>query len=154
MGFIASLIAGFASGETVAALRRARGAAIAYALAGLAALCGVGFLVGAGYIWVAVRYGFLEAALGFGIGFLVLSGLILLIFRVSAESRVVRRARRRNADMTALGVTAALAALPVLLRSKGGLGAILGPAAALVAYAIYRENVKPGDGDDADKGGN
>jgi hypothetical protein len=56
--------------------------------------------------------------------------------------------------MTALGVTAALAALPVLLRSKGGLGAILGPAAALVAYAIYRENVKPGDGDDADKGGN
>ncbi|KQZ33397.1 hypothetical protein ASD50_01020 [Mesorhizobium sp. Root552] len=154
MGFIASLIAGFASGETVAALRRARGAAIAYALAGLAALCGVGFLVGAGYIWVAARYGFLEAALGFGIGFLVLSGLILLIFRVSAESRVVRRARKRNADLTAVGVTAALAALPVLLRSKGGLGAVLGPAAALVAYAIYRENTKHGDGDDADKGGN
>jgi hypothetical protein len=55
--------------------------------------------------------------------------------------------------MTALGVTAALAALPVLLRSKGGLGAVLGPAAALVAYAIYRENVKPGDEDDADKDG-
>ncbi len=152
MGFIASLIAGFASGETVAALRRARGAAIAYALAGLAGLCGIGFLIGASYIWAAARYGPLEAALGFGVGFLVLSGLILLIFRLSAESRVVRRARRRNADMTALGVTAALATLPVLLRSKGGLGAILGPAAALVAYAIYRENVKPGD-DDADKGG-
>ena len=152
MGFIASLIAGFASGETVAALRRARGAAIAYMLAGLAALCGVGFLVGAGYIWAAARYGSLEAAIGFGIGFLVLAGLIVLIFRLSAESRVVRRARRRNADMTAVGVTAALAALPVLLRSKGGLGAVLGPAAALVAYAIYRENVKPGDEDDADKG--
>jgi hypothetical protein len=52
--------------------------------------------------------------------------------------------------MTALGVTAALAALPVLLRSKGGLGAVLGPAAALVAYAIYRENVKTEDAPDQD----
>lgn len=147
MGFIASLIAGFASGETVAALRRARGAAIAYALAGLAVFCGIGFLVGAGYIFAARRYGSLEASIGFGVGFLVLAGLILLIFRFSAESRTVRRVRRRNADMTAVGVTAALAALPVLLRSKGGLGAVLGPAAALVAYAIYRENVKDGDAD-------
>lgn len=152
MGFIASLIAGLASGETVAALHRARLAAVAYALAGLTALCGLGFLVGAGYIWAARRYGSLEAALGFGAGFLILSGLILLIFRLSAESRAQRRARRRNADMTALGVTAALAALPVLLRSKGGLGAILGPAAALVAYAIYRENVKPDDHPDKDDG--
>lgn len=152
MGFIASLIAGFASGETVAALRRARGAAIAYALASLAALCGLGFLIGAGYIWAAARYGSLEAAIGFGVGFLVLSGLILLIFRLSAESRVVRRSRKRNADLTAVGVTAALAALPVLLRSKGGLGAVLGPAAALVAYAIYRENTKHGDDGDSDKG--
>ncbi|KQZ80861.1 hypothetical protein ASD64_11240 [Mesorhizobium sp. Root157] len=151
MGFIASLIAGFASGETAAALRRARGAALAYALAGLAALCGIGFLVGAGYIWAAARYGSLEAALGFGIGFLMLAGLILLIFRFKAESRAVRRVRRRKADMTAVGVTAALAALPVLLRGKSGLGAVLGPAAALAAYAIYRENVKRDDGETADK---
>ena len=45
---LASLIASFASGETVLAVRRARRAAVAYLLAGLAALCGVGFLVGAG----------------------------------------------------------------------------------------------------------
>ncbi len=153
MGFIASLIAGFASGETVAALRRARGAAIAYVLAGLAGLCGLGFLIGAGYIWAARRYGPLEASIGFGIGFLVLSGLILIIFRLSGESRVARRSRRRNADMTAMGVTAAIAALPMLLRSKGGLGAVLGPAAALVAYAIYRENVKREDSDPSDKDG-
>jgi hypothetical protein len=46
--------------------------------------------------------------------------------------------------MTAMGVTAALALLPALARSKGGLGAVAAPALALVAYAIYRENVKPG----------
>jgi len=54
-----------------------------------------------------------------------------------------RRARRRQADMTAVGITAALALLPALAKSKGGLGAIVAPALAVVAYAIYRENAKP-----------
>jgi hypothetical protein len=45
--------------------------------------------------------------------------------------------------MTALGVTAALALLPALAKSKGGLGAVIAPALAVVAYAIYRENTKP-----------
>ena len=43
-------------------------------------ICGLGFLVGAAYIWTASRYGSLAAALGFGAGFLLLAGLILLIF--------------------------------------------------------------------------
>ena len=51
--------------------------------------------------------------------------------------------RRRNADLKAIGITAALAVLPTLLKGKGGLGVILGPVVALAAYAIYRENVKP-----------
>ncbi|MBZ9967409.1 hypothetical protein [Mesorhizobium sp. BR1-1-2] len=144
MGMLASLVSGLASGETVAAMRRARTAAIVYVLAALAALCGLGFLIGAGYILAAGRYGPLAAALGFGVGFLIVAGLILLVYRFSAGSRARRRAERRKADMTAIGVTAALAALPALLKGKGGLGAILGPAVALAAYAIYRENVKPG----------
>ena len=147
----ASLISGLASGETLAAMRRARTAAIIYVLATIAALCGLGFLIGAAYIWAAFRYGSFAAALGFGIGFLVLAGLILLIYQISAGSRARRRAERRKSDMTAIGITAALAVLPTLLKGKGGLGVILGPAAALVAYAIYRENVKPGSDDqDAD----
>ncbi len=153
MGSIASLIAGLASGETAAALRRARAAALAYALAGLAALCGLGFLVGALYIWAAGRFGPLEAALGFGAGFLVLAGLIVLAFRLGSASRAARRARRRHADMTALGITAALAALPMLARSRPGPGLFLGPAAALVAYAIYRENARPGGTADDDPPG-
>jgi hypothetical protein len=147
----ASLITGFASGETLAAMHRARTAAIIYVLATIAALCGLGFLIGAAYIWTALRYGPFAAALGFGIGFLVLAGLILLIYQISARSRARRRAERRKSDMTAIGITAALAVLPTLLKGKAGLGVILGPAAALAAYAIYRENVKPGS-DDPDVG--
>ncbi|RWO31588.1 MAG: hypothetical protein EOS10_14625 [Mesorhizobium sp.] len=150
MRMLASLISGLASGEAVAAVRRARTAAIVYALAALAALCGLGFLVGAAYVWVAGRYGPMAACLGFGVGFLVIAGLLLLIHQLSAGARA-RRARRRNADMKAVGITAALAALPALLKGKGGLGTILAPAIALAAYAIYRENTKP-DADDPDAG--
>lgn len=151
MGMLASLISGLASGEAVAAIRRARTAAIVYAIAALAALCGLGFLVAAAYIWAAGRYGSIAATLGFGVGFLAIAGLVLLIHLLSAAPRARRRARRRNADMTAIGVAAALAVLPTLLKGKGGLGVVLGPMAALVAYAIYRENVKP-DPDDPDSG--
>lgn len=151
MGTLASLLAGLASGETAAALKRAKLAAIVYLLAGAAALVGAAFLVGALYIWTALRYGSIEAAAGFGVGFLVVAVLILLVFRVSAGSRAKQRERRRKADMTAVGLTAALALLPALARGKGGLGLILGPAAAMLAYAIYRENVKSGP-DDPDPG--
>ncbi|MER9642970.1 hypothetical protein [Mesorhizobium sp. M0239] len=151
MGMLATLISGLASGETVAAIYRARTAAIVYVIAMAAALCGLGFLVGAAYIWAAMRYGPLAAALGFGVGFLVLAGLVLLVYRISAGSRAPRRAQRRNADMKAIGITAALAVLPSLLKGKGGLGVILGPAVALAAYAIYRENVKSDDPDESER---
>ncbi|MES0208942.1 hypothetical protein NKJ93_07545 [Mesorhizobium sp. M0028] len=156
MGMLASLISGLASGETIAAIQRARVTAMVYSVAALAALCGLGFLVGAAYIWTAARYGPVAASLSFGIGFLAIAGLILLVYRMSAGSRARRRAKRRNADMKAVGIAAALAVLPALLKgnggvAKGGLGAILGPAIALAAYAIYRENVKP-DSDDPDTG--
>lgn len=146
MATLASLLSALASGEAASALRRARAAVIVYALAGLAALCGIGFLIGAGYIWASIRYGSLMAALGFGVGFLIVAGLLVLIHQLSARTRKRRQVARRNADLKALGLTAALAVLPSLLKSKAGVGALLGPAAALVAYAIYRENTKPGPG--------
>lgn len=148
---LASLISGLASGEAVAAVRRARTAAIFYALAALAALCGLGFLFGAAYVWVAGHYGPMAACLGFGVGFLAIAGLLLLVHRLSAGARAQRRVRRRTADLKAVGITAALAALPALLKGKGGLGTILAPAIAIAAYAIYRENTKPA-ADDPDAG--
>ncbi|CDX36990.1 conserved membrane hypothetical protein [Mesorhizobium sp. ORS 3359] len=143
MGTLVSLISALASGEAMAALQRARITAIFYGLAAIFALCGVGFLIGAAYLWLAARYGPLATSLGFGIGFLVLAGLIIIIHKLTASARGKRRARRRQADMTAVGVTAALALLPALARSKGGLAAIAAPALAVVAYAIYRENTRP-----------
>lgn len=142
METLASLIAGLVSGETVQAVRRARVMAIVYGVAGVLALTGLGFVIGAAYIWTAARYGPFAASLGFGIGFLVVAGLVVLVHKLAAGSRARRRAQRRKADLTALGVTAALAALPALARSKGGIGALLGPAAALVAFAIYKENAR------------
>lgn len=137
---IASLIASFASGETALALRRVRRAAITYLLAGAAVLCGIGFLIGAGYIWTADRYGAIEAALAFGVGFLVLAGIILMAHKLAMGSRQQRETRRRSKEMTTLAVASALAVLPTLLRRRAGLGAIVAPAVAAVAYAIYREN--------------
>ena len=147
---LASLIASLASGETVVAIRRARRAAIVYLLAGTAAIIGVGFLIGALYIWLSELYGRLETALGFGVGFIVLALLIVLVHRLTAGSRAKRAAERRRSDLTAMGVAAALAALPGLMRSRAGLGTLVAPALAVVAYAIYRENSKPKpDRDDA-----
>lgn len=125
------------------AVRRARRAAIVYLLAGAAGLCGIGFLIGALYIGLSERYGRLETALGFGAGFIVLALLILLVHRLTAGSRSRRAAEKRRSDLTAVGVAAALAALPGLTRSRAGLGALLIPALAVVGYAIYRENSGP-----------
>jgi undecaprenyl pyrophosphate phosphatase UppP len=146
---LASLIASLASGETVVAIRRARRAAIVYLFAGMAGLCGVGFLIGALYIWLSERYGPLETAFWFGVGFIAIAILILAVHRLTAGSRARRAAERRKSDLTALGIAAAIAALPGLMRSRAGLGAMIVPALAMVAYAIYRENSKPKPDPDA-----
>jgi len=140
---LASLLAGLASGETALAVRRARFAAMCYLLAGMAALCGLGFLVGAFYIWLSRHTGPIEAALWIGGGFVVLSLGIVLFHRVMAGVRARRAAERRKSDMTAVGIAAALAVLPGLVRGRAGIAALIVPALAVVGYAIYRENTGP-----------
>ena len=140
---LATLLASLASGETMVAIRRARRAAIVYLLAGAAALCGAGFLIGALYIWLSDRYGRLEAALGLGFGFILFALIILLVHRLTAKSRARRVMAKRKSDLAAMGIAAAIAALPTLARSRVGIGALLAPALAVVAYAIYRENSRP-----------
>lgn len=147
---LASLIAAFASGETMRSLRQARKAAMAYALAGVAVLCGLGFLIAAAYIWAARRYGAIEAALGFGAGFLLLACIVLLVHKLAASSRKRAAARLRTSELTTITTAATLAALPVLLRSKGGVGALLVPVAAILAYAVYRENRPSGSDEPED----
>lgn len=143
---LASLIAGFASGETVLAVRRAKQTAIAYLFAGLAMAGGVGFLIGAAYIWTAERYGSFEAAAGFGGFFVLVSVVIIATHKLRARSRARMVAQKRSADVKAIGVATAIAALPSLLRGKAGIGVLLAPAVALAAYALYRRS-RPSDPD-------
>jgi hypothetical protein len=137
---LASLIASFASGETALAVRRARRAAIAYLLAGVAGICGIGFLIGALYIWASQRYGAIEAAIGIGAAFLVVSGIILVVHIATARIHARRAKDRRASDLTTVAVASALAVMPTLLRGRAGLATVIAPAVALTAYAIYREN--------------
>lgn len=146
---LASLIAAFASGETILALRRARNATIAYGLAAFCGLFGLIFLLIAGYIAAAERFGPIHAALFAGGIFIVLALLIVLIHKLSAGRRARGNARRRNSDMTKIAIAAGVAVLPTLLAGRAGKAALLAPAIAALAYAIYRENTKSG-GTDAD----
>lgn len=145
---LSSLLASFAAAETSLAIRRTRRAATAYGAAVVVACVGVGFLVAAAFIWTAQEFGRIEAALGFGFGFLVIAALILGVHKMLATSRIREEQQQRRADMAALGTSAALTVLPTLMRSKGGIGAILGPVVALAAYAIIREHRKGSDGGD------
>jgi len=133
---LASLIASFASGEVVSLVRRAKSAAIAYSLACVFALAGIGFLIGALFTWTARRYGMIEAEIGFGVAFFVIALVILLIHSITSRSRA-RHTRRQGVDLATVAGVAAVSVLPVLLKSRAGL---VGPLVALAAYAIYREN--------------
>jgi len=140
---LATLLASIASGEALDALKRLRLTAILYAIAGLSGLCGIGFLIGAGFIAAADRWGTFEASIGFGIGFITLACLILLVQKLVSSAQAKRAARRRSLDATALAGTAAIALLPALLARKGALGALGLPLLGVLGYAIYRENRKP-----------
>lgn len=141
---LVSLLASIASGEVSQVVARARKALVAYLVAGVLCLVGIGFLVGAGYIYLADQVGDLEAALWFAGGFVLLGLIVVIGHRLASRARKRRVARRRSSDMRGLAGAAALAALPIILSSRKGLLGLAAPIAAAAAYAIYREN-NPGD---------
>lgn len=146
---LGSLIAAAASGEFFGAIRRARGAAVAYALALVFGLTGVGFLIGAAFVAASRRWGTIEAAAGFGAGFILLAILILAIHSFTRRMRADRVAKQRGVDVATIAGVAAVSLLPLLARSKkGGIFGLAAPLIAVAAYAIYREqSVKKPDGD-------
>lgn len=135
---LARLVAAVTAGEIsdfVAGLRRRL---MLYALAGIFALCGIGFFIAAGYIAAERQVGPLWAAIWFGIGFFVLAFLMYLLVRVVAAVRARRAARRRGAEVRTLAGTAALAIVPALISRSPLL--VLAPLAGVLGYGIYREN--------------
>lgn len=135
---LARLVAAVTAGEFTAYLAGLRQRVILYALAGVFALCGIGFFVGAGYIALERRIGSFYAAIWFGIGFLILAILMFVVIRIVGAVRARRATRRRGAEVRTLAGTAALALVPALLSRSPLL--VLAPLAAVLGYGIYREN--------------
>ncbi|MEQ1954164.1 hypothetical protein [Mesorhizobium sp. CN2-181] len=140
---LASLIAGLATGETLAALRRVRRAAIAYFIAGLLGFFGVIYLLLAGTIWAARRYGAIEATLGIGGSFILLAILIVIAHKIASRVRARAAVKQRNRDFAKAAIAAGIAVAPALLSGRAGKAVLLAPAIAAIAYAIYRENSRP-----------
>ncbi|UJW87115.1 hypothetical protein [Devosia sp. SL43] len=110
-------------------------------------LTGLVFLLVAGFIALSDLVGSIYAALIFAGSFLLLALAVYLGSRIG-ESRHRREAvkKRRSSETSAFVTTAALTALPVLLRSP--LVRTLGlPAAAIAAFLLVRNS---GDEDDND----
>ncbi|MDS1136617.1 hypothetical protein [Nitratireductor indicus] len=145
---LARLLASFAAGEMSGAVKRLRISAVAYMAAALLALFGAGFLVFAAFILAADRWGAVNAALGFGIAFLAVAGIVLLALKIWTSVQSRRARRRRVSDAGLLAGTAALTLLPSLLARSGKIGGIALPIVAAVGYAIYRENARRSDEDE------
>lgn len=141
-----SLVSVLVSGEVKELTSRISSAAILYVLAGLFAIVGIGFLVGAGFVLAAERYGTIEAALGFGLGFLAVAVVLLIINSALAKAWKRRRREERAGELKALAIAALLGTVPGLLKTRGGLAGILVPIIGLVALKIVEEN--RGDGED------
>jgi biotin transporter BioY len=131
------LILGLATGEARSVARRLRRAAIAYLAAAVLGLVGLVFLLLAAWIFLARRVGPMEAALWFAGVFIVLAAVVLIIHRVIAAARRRSAARQRTRDLTSVGASTALVAVPLLSRTRGGIGALAVGVALLGGYAIY-----------------
>jgi len=148
---LATLIANIASGEALLTLRRAKVTFIVYLLCGALAFIGIVFLLVAGYLFAANRYGPIEAALGFGAGFVLLGLIILIIFKLTTRSRRRRAVERRKGELATVVAASALALLPMLGSRKSAAGLLVAPLLGILGYRIYKENSRrprpPAEGD-------
>lgn len=126
--------------EVEAITERLRNIIIANAIIVVLALAGLGFLVAAGFLALAEAIGPIYAALIMAAVFLA-AALAVYLMRSIAEGRHKRLTaeKRRSTEASAFVTTAALTALPAVLRSP--LARTIGiPAAALAAYFMLRNN--------------
>jgi hypothetical protein len=144
------LLASLAAMDAAAIAQRLRRNAILYALILLFSLTAYGTMVAAAALWIAQRLGAIEALLVVAGGALFLALVVFMIAKVMARAE---EKRKRQAAATsgsrALMMTAAVSALPVLIRSKplallavaGGLGFLAMKSMDLLGPAPRR----PGD---------
>lgn len=121
-------------------MRRARRAAIAYIVAGILALCGLGFLIGAGFTFLAQHVGTIAAALWFAGGFFLVALIVLLTQKLGSRAHARETATRRSSDVRAVASAAAIAMVPTLLAGRGKSALLVVPTLAALGYAVWREN--------------
>jgi hypothetical protein len=96
---------------------------------------------------LAERFGSLETSLGFGIAFLLIGGIVLMINAIIASRVKKKAATRRRSELATIAATAAVSILPGLLRGKvTPLSMVAAPVLAILAYSLLRE--KPPHDDD------
>lgn len=136
---LARLFTLLATGEAGLIKRRVKTAAVAYAIVGAALLAMVVFLVLAGYLAAAARWGPVAAAFGFAGGFAVVAAFTAVVHRLVVGAQRRARRRRRAADASLLAGASIASVLPTVLGRRSGGIALLGVLAGLLAFAGYRE---------------
>lgn len=124
--------------EVEAITERLRNTIIVNAVMIVLAAIGVSFLIAAGFFAVADLYGVIYASLIFAGTFLVLALAVFLGTRLGQNRRKREVAeKRRSTETSAFVTTAALTALPMILKSPLARTLAL-PAAAIAAYMLVR----------------
>lgn len=131
--------------EIEAITNRVRTLMVVYAVVGALTLTGLIFLLVAAYLALAQFIGAIYSALAIAVVMLLIAGIMLLAIRMG-ESRRRREIaqRRRSSEAGAFATTAALTALPAVIRSPT-LRLLALPAAAAAAFVLVRNARKGKD---------
>lgn len=113
------LLTSLAAGEIGLTVNRVKRSAIFLSFIGIFGSIGAIFLLVAAYIALSDRYGELWAALYIGGGAIALAIILYIIMKISDAIIRKRQRDRAKTDTTALLTVAAIAAAPMLLRSRG-----------------------------------
>jgi threonine/homoserine/homoserine lactone efflux protein len=134
--YLLSSLAGLLGFELETITEQAKRKLIAGAVMAVLGLFGLIFLVIAGFLAVAEQLGPIIAALIFGGTFLLLTLAVYLGTRIGESKRQREAAERRRSSQTSTFLTsAAITALPLLLKSPW-LRTLGLPAAALAAFLV------------------
>lgn len=137
---MAQLLTLLLAGEASDLKRRLRSALITYVVAAVAGLMALIFLVVAIYIAAALRWGALEAAIGFAVVFALLALIVFVAHKVSTRARKREQSLRRAENATLAAGASAAAAIPALLgKKKVGANAALLVLAGLGGYMAFRQ---------------
>lgn len=141
---LGTLIAAIFSGEAAGLVGRARRVAVVYVVAGICILVGLGFFIGALYIWLSEKFGALETAIGFGAAFILIAGIVMAVNALVARQARKTAANRRRSEFATIAATAAVSILPGLLRGRvTPLSLVVAPVVAYLAYAWLQRPSEP-----------